>query len=64
MAKYLIQSYNKEMTVLVEQVEKQYADDVDALGAAYDVAQNADIVILYRRNETTPHYLKKIAKLY
>ena len=64
MAKYLIQEYNKEMTVLINQYDVEQNNEPAAVVEAYNLAQNADVVVLWRRSILDKTRLTKIAKFY
>lgn len=64
MAKYLIQAYNREMTELLWQEDKEFELTGDALLDACSKAYNDRIITLMIRSEKDPHRLRLIAKFY
>ena len=64
MEKFKIQAYNKEMTGLVSEYEKEFERTEEALIEAYDKADSEDIVILMRQSIMDKKCWKIIAKFY
>ena len=64
MAKFKIQAYNKEMTWLVSEYEKEFERTEEALIEAYDKADSEDIVVLMRQSIMDKKCWKIIAKFY
>jgi hypothetical protein len=65
MARYVIQEYNQEMTMLTKERECVFDCDGEAVTFAHEYAEGADgIVILWRRNSMDKTRLMKIAKFY
>ena len=64
MAKFKIQAYNKEMTELVSEYEKEFERTEEALIEAYDKADSEDIVVLMRQSIMDKKCWKIIAKFY
>ncbi len=64
MAKFKIQAYNREMTELVEEYDKEYDRTEEALIVCYDLSAHFDIVVLMRQSIMDKKYWKLIAKFY
>lgn len=64
MAKFKIQAYNRQMTDLVDDYDKEFERTEDALIEAYDKAASYDIVVLWRQNIMDKKCWKIIAKFY
>ena len=64
MGKYLIQTYNREMTELIstEEVDNPLVEDV--LSRAYDMSDLRAVIVVWRRNSNDPTRLRLIAKFY
>lgn len=64
MAQFKIQAYNREMTELVEEYNKEFDRTEEALIEAYDKATSEDIVVLMRQGIMDKRCWKIIAKFY
>ena len=64
MLKFKIQAYNREMTELVSEYEKEFERTDDALIEAYTKADSEDIVVLMRQSMFDSKCWKIIAKFY
>ena len=64
MPKFKIQCYNREMTELVEEYDKEIESAEDALLEAYYKAGSYDIVVLMRQSIMDKKCWKLIAKFY
>lgn len=64
MAKFKIQAYNREMTELVEEYDKEYERTEEALIVCYDLSATYDIVVLMRQSVVDKKCWKIIAKFY
>ena len=64
MTKFKIQAYNREMTELVAEYDKEFDRTEEALIEAYDKADSADIVVLMRQSIMDKRCWKIIAKFY
>ena len=64
MAKFKIQAYNREMTELVTEYDKEFDRTEEALIEAYDKAESEDIVVLMRQSIMDNRCWKLIAKFY
>ena len=64
MAKFRIQAYNKEMTELISEYDKEFEMTEEALIEAYDKADSEDIVVLMRQSIMDKKCWKIIAKFY
>ena len=64
MAKFKIQAYNREMTELVAEYDKEIESAEDALLEAYYKAGSYDIVVLMRQSNMDKKCWKLIAKFY
>ena len=64
MAKFKIQAYNREMTKLVEEYDKEIESSEDALLEAYYEAGSYDIVVLMQQSIMDKKCWKIIAKFY
>lgn len=64
MTNFKIQVYNREMTELVEEYNEAFDNTEDALINAYDKADSADIVVLWRQSMMDKKCWKRIAKFY
>lgn len=64
MTLYKIAAYNKDMTELVSQYNKEFDRTEDALIEAYNKADSEDIVILMRQSIMDKKCWKIIAKFY
>ena len=64
MAKYKIQAYNKEMTELVSEYEKDFGRTDEALIEAYEKADGEDIIVLMRQSIFDSRCWKIVAKFY
>ena len=64
MLKFKIQAYNREMTKLVEEYDKEIESAEDALLEAYYKARNYDIVVLMQQSIMDKKCWKLIAKFY
>ncbi len=64
MAKFLIQSYNENMTELVSEYSKEFEHTEEALIEAYDKADGSDVIVLMRQSTFDSKCWKKIAKFY
>lgn len=65
MARYVVQEYNQDMTVLEKQQDVVFDCDGEAVTYAHDYAESADgVVLLWRRNTIDKTRLRKIAKFY
>ena len=63
MEKYLIQTYNREMTELIRQeVAEGTVDGV--LSMAYNMSSVNAVIVLMKRNSNDPTILRVIAKFY
>lgn len=63
MAKYLIQTYNREMTELIRQEDADGTVD-DVLSMAYNMSSVNSVIVLMKRNSNDPTRLRIIAKFY
>lgn len=63
MAKYLIQTYNREMTELISQEDADGTVD-DVLSMAYNMSSVNSVIVLMKRNSNDPTRLRIIAKFY
>jgi hypothetical protein len=64
MAKFKIQGYNKDMTSLEWEDNKEFDRTEEALICGYDMASSYDIVIVYRQSIMDSKCWVKIAKFY
>ena len=64
MTKFKIQCYNREMTELFEEYDKEYDRTEEALIVCYDLSTHFDIVVLMRQSIMDKKYWKLIAKFY
>ena len=64
MLKFKIQAYNREMTKLVEEYDKEIESSEDALLEAYYEAGSYDIVVLMQQSIMDKKCWKIIAKFY
>lgn len=64
MPKFKIQAYNREMTKLVEEYDKEIESSEDALLEAYYEAGSYDIVVLMQQSIMDKKCWKIIAKFY
>ena len=64
MANFKIQAYNREMTKLVAEYDKEFDSTEEALIEAYHKADHEDIVVLMRQNIIDTKCWKIIAKFY
>ena len=64
MAKFKIQCYNKEMTELTKEFDKEFERTEEALIVAYDISASEDIVVLMRQSIMDKKCWKLIAKFY
>lgn len=64
MAKFKIQAYNREMTELVEEYDKEFERTEEALIVCYDLSAKYDVVVLMRQSIMDKRCWKKIAKFY
>ena len=64
MAKFKIQAYNRQMTELFTDYDKEFERTEDALIEAYDKASSYDIVVLWRQSIMDKKCWKIIAKFY
>ena len=64
MAKFKIQAYNREMTELVEEYDKDFERTEEALIACYDLSSTYDVVVLMRQSLMDKRCWKLIAKFY
>lgn len=63
MAKYLIQTYSRDMTELIRE---EHADGTveGVLSMAYDMSSINSVIVLMKRNSNDPTRLRVIAKFY
>lgn len=64
MLKFKIQAYNREMTELVAEYDKEFDRAEDALMEAYYKADSCDIVVLMIQSIMDKRCWKMIAKFY
>lgn len=64
MAKFKIQAYNREMTELVEEYDKDFERTEEALIECYDLSSTYDVVVLMRQSIMDKKCWKIIAKFY
>lgn len=64
MTKFKIQAYNREMTELVEEFDKEFERTEEALIVCYDLSASYDIVVLMRQSIIDKKCWKMIAKFY
>lgn len=64
MAKFKIQCYNRDMTELVREYDKEFDRTEEALICAYDISASEDIVVLMRQSIVDKKCWKIIAKFY
>lgn len=64
MAQFKIQAYNREMTELVTEYDKEFDRTEEALIEAYDKAASEDVVVLMRQSIMDKRCWKIIAKFY
>ena len=64
MAQFKIQAYNREMTELVTEYDKEFDRTEEALIEAYDKSDSEDVVVLMRQSIMDKRCWKIIAKFY
>ena len=64
MALFKFQAYNKEMTELISQYNKEFDHTEDALIEAYEKSDDCDVVVLMRQSIIDKKCWKVIAKFY
>lgn len=64
MANFKIQCYNRDMTELTTELDREYERTEDALIDCYDMASSEDIVVLMRQSIMDKRCWKIVAKFY
>ena len=64
MTKFKIQTYNREMTRLIDEVEEEFDKIGEALLRAYSISDLDKVIVLMRKSTFDDRFWKIVAKFY